>query len=93
MKKIMSILAVSGLALVSASSFAQSAQEVQTLNSYGNYSYAQTNQSPITRAQVKAELVDLEKAGYNPNMANDPNYPADLQKAEKKVWLEHHQAQ
>lgn len=93
MKKIVSILAVSGLALVSASSFAQSSQDVQTLNSYGNYSYAQPTQSTVTRAQVKQELVDIEKAGYNPASSNPQDYPQNIQRAEKKVWLEQHQAQ
>jgi Ni/Co efflux regulator RcnB len=46
-------------------------------------SFAQSN-APVTRAQVRAELVQLEKAGYNPN-ANDANYPANLQAAEARV--------
>ncbi|MCY0387978.1 DUF4148 domain-containing protein [Robbsia sp. Bb-Pol-6] len=36
------------------------------------------------RARKNAELRKLEKAGYNPS-ANDPDYPNDLQKAEKKA--------
>ncbi len=47
-------------------------------------SFAQSN-SQITRAQVRAELVQLEKAGYNPARGEDPNYPADIQAAEAKV--------
>jgi Domain of unknown function (DUF4148) len=46
--------------------------------------FAQSNQ-PVTRAQVRAELVQLEKAGYNPARGEDPNYPADIQAAEAKV--------
>jgi opacity protein-like surface antigen len=46
-------------------------------------SFAQSNQ-PVTRAQVRAELVQLEKAGYRPNLA-DPYYPADLQAAQARV--------
>jgi Domain of unknown function (DUF4148) len=46
-------------------------------------SFAQSN-APVTRAQVRAELVQLEKAGYNPN-ANDTTYPADIQAAEARV--------
>lgn len=46
--------------------------------------FAQNNQ-PVTRAQVRAELVQLEKAGYNPAVANDANYPADIQAAEARV--------
>jgi hypothetical protein len=47
-------------------------------------SFAQSNQ-PLTRAQVRSELVQLEKAGYNPAESNDANYPADIQAAEAKV--------
>jgi cytochrome c556 len=46
--------------------------------------FAQSNQ-PVTRAQVRAELVQLEKAGYNLAHGEDPYYPADIQAAEAKV--------
>ncbi|WP_277184542.1 DUF4148 domain-containing protein [Caballeronia sp. BR00000012568055] len=46
--------------------------------------FAQQSDAPLTRAQVRAELVQLEKAGYNPNI-NDPSYPANLQAAEARV--------
>jgi len=36
------------------------------------------------RAKNTAELKKLEDAGYKPS-ANDPNYPQDLQDAEKKA--------
>ncbi|MFD1557521.1 DUF4148 domain-containing protein [Paraburkholderia silviterrae] len=45
--------------------------------------FAQSTQ-PITRAQVRAELVQIEKAGYRPS-GEDPYYPADIQAAEAKV--------
>jgi hypothetical protein len=38
----------------------------------------------VTRAQVKAELVQLERAGYNPSM-DRTTYPAQIQAAEAKV--------
>jgi hypothetical protein len=47
-------------------------------------SFAQTNE-PVTRAEVRAQLVQLEKAGYNPSISDDANYPADLQAAEARV--------
>jgi len=47
-------------------------------------SFAQTNQ-PVTRAQVRAELVQLEKAGYNPSRNDDATYPAEIQAAEARV--------
>jgi hypothetical protein len=47
--------------------------------------HAQESNSTITRAQVRAELVQLEGVGYRPNRANDPYYPADIQAAEAAV--------
>lgn len=47
-------------------------------------SFAQSN-APVTRAQVRAELVQLEKAGYSPARGNDPHYPDDVLAAEAKV--------
>lgn len=46
-------------------------------------SFAQSAQ-PVTRAQVRAELVQLEKAGYSPAQ-DDVNYPENLQAAEQRV--------
>jgi hypothetical protein len=46
-------------------------------------SFAQSNE-PLTRAQVRAELVQLEKVGYNPS-ADYTNYPQNLQAAEARV--------
>ncbi|MFM0209617.1 DUF4148 domain-containing protein [Paraburkholderia sediminicola] len=50
--------------------------------------FAQSNQ-PVTRAQVRAELIELEKAGYNPAHGADPHYPEDIQAAEAKVAAQH----
>lgn len=47
-------------------------------------SFAQSSQ-PVTRADVRAQLVQLERAGYNPAIANDEAYPSDLQAAEARV--------
>ncbi|CAE6759222.1 DUF4148 domain-containing protein [Paraburkholderia haematera] len=46
-------------------------------------SFAQSNQ-PVTRAEVRAQLVQLEKAGYNPN-SDQISYPANLQAAQARV--------
>ncbi|MEN2469612.1 DUF4148 domain-containing protein [Burkholderia sp. GS2Y] len=43
------------------------------------------NETTVTRAQVRAELVQLEQAGYRPGRANDPHYPDDLQAALTRV--------
>lgn len=47
-------------------------------------SFAQASQ-PVSRAQVRAELVQLEKAGYVPSNSSDPQYPSNIQSAEAKV--------
>jgi Domain of unknown function (DUF4148) len=47
------------------------------------FAFAQSN-GPVTRAQVRAELVQLEKAGYSPG-GEDVNYPQDIQAAEQRV--------
>src|ERR1700758_1680897 len=46
--------------------------------------FAQTATTPVTHAQVIADLVRLEQAGYRPT-ASDYNYPADIQRAEAIV--------
>jgi len=45
--------------------------------------FAQSN-APVTRAQVKSQLVQLERAGYNP-AANDANYPQQLNAAQARL--------
>jgi hypothetical protein len=50
--------------------------------------FAQSDTSgngPKTRTEVKAELQQLEQAGYNPAMSNDISYPQDIQAAEARV--------
>ncbi|RFU48386.1 DUF4148 domain-containing protein [Paraburkholderia sp. DHOC27] len=39
----------------------------------------------VTRAQVRADLIRVEQAGYNPSSGADPAYPADIQAAEAKI--------
>lgn len=46
--------------------------------------FAQSN-APLTRAQVRAELVQLEKAGYQPAASDNTTYPVQIQAAEAKV--------
>lgn len=45
-------------------------------------SFAQQSQS-LTRAQVRADLVAVEKAGYNPT--DTYHYPDNIQRAERIV--------
>jgi hypothetical protein len=47
-------------------------------------SFACANDAPLTRAQVRQELVRLEEAGYRPN-ASPLHYPEEIQGAEARV--------
>ena len=48
-------------------------------------SFAQsTNNGPVTREQVRQDLINVEQAGYRP-LARDPYYPDDIQAAEQRV--------
>jgi hypothetical protein len=46
--------------------------------------FAQSS-APVTRAQVKAELIQFEQAGGRANFSNDPHYPEDAQIAQARV--------
>jgi hypothetical protein len=46
--------------------------------------FAQTSQ-PLSRADVKAQLIQVEMAGYSPAGVDDTTYPVDIQTAEAKV--------
>ena len=52
--------------------------------------FAQSSE-PLTRAEVRADLVKVEKAGYNPN--DWIHYPENIQAAEARVAAEHGGAQ
>ncbi|EKS70364.1 MULTISPECIES: DUF4148 domain-containing protein [Burkholderiaceae] len=52
-------------------------------------SFAETSQ-PLTRAEVKAQLIQAEKAGYKP-AADHALYPADIQAANAKVAAQNDQ--
>jgi hypothetical protein len=45
--------------------------------------FAQSS-APVSRAEVRGELIQLQKAGYSP-IAEDASYPARLQIAETRV--------
>jgi hypothetical protein len=47
-------------------------------------SFAQTTNTPLTRAEVRAELVQLEQAGYQP-AARQNHYPDEIQAAEARL--------
>lgn len=46
-------------------------------------SFAQSNQ-PLTRADVRAQLVELQKAGYNP-ASDQTQYPKNIEAAEARL--------
>ncbi|TAM85082.1 DUF4148 domain-containing protein, partial [bacterium] len=47
-------------------------------------SFAQPSNAPLTHTQVREQLIQLERAGYNP-ARKDNMYPADIQAAEARV--------
>lgn len=53
-------------------------------------SFAQSSQ-PVSRTQVRAELAQLEKAGYDPH--DWIHYPENIQAAEAKVAVQNATAQ
>ena len=54
-------------------------------------SFAQSSQAPVSRAQVRAELAQLEKAGYDPH--DWIHYPENIQAAQAKVAAQNATAQ
>ena len=46
--------------------------------------HAQADGSSVTRAKLREELVQLERAGYQPGR-NDPHYPDNLLAAEARI--------
>jgi hypothetical protein len=72
------IVAVSFFAVATSNAFADSSTQPYQLQS------AVVSQAPVTRAQVKNDLKQLEAAGFNPT-ADYENYPDSLQAAERVV--------
>jgi hypothetical protein len=65
-------------------SFVYAVVAVTTLSA-SYHAFAQSNSSgQLTREQVRAELVELEHAGYKPEVS-DPYYPQALQTAQARV--------
>ena len=50
-------------------------------------SFAQSN-LPLTRAEVLAQLVELEQAGYNP-ASDETQYPRNIEAAQARVNAQH----
>ncbi|MGF6771875.1 hypothetical protein P3T18_004362 [Paraburkholderia sp. GAS199] len=55
-----------------------------TLTAASTVAFCQSG-STVSRAEVKAELRQLEAAGYNPAISEDADYPNDIQAAEARV--------
>jgi Domain of unknown function (DUF4148) len=55
------------------------------------FAFAQQSNAPLTRADVKSQLAQLEKAGYNPS-SDEVNYPASIQAAEARVAAQNNTA-
>lgn len=76
--KILAAVLVAASATFAASAFAQGNDVAPAVSS------AQSNH-PLTRAEVYAQLVQIEKAGYNPARGTDTDYPSDVQAAEARI--------
>lgn len=48
-------------------------------------SFGQSSNGPLTREQVRSQLIELEHAGYNPGRADNVHYPRDIQAAQGRV--------
>ncbi|MCU9953828.1 DUF4148 domain-containing protein [Burkholderia sp. BKH01] len=48
-------------------------------------SFAQPEQPAKTRAEVRNELIQIERAGYKPSMARSTPFPENLQAAQARV--------
>lgn len=48
------------------------------------------NHEPLTRERNDSELAALRKAGYDPSRWFDPNYPSDLEAAQRRInrWFQ-----
>ena len=51
-----------------------------------------SSQAPVTRAQVKSDLKQLEAAGFDPSLQDNGDYPSNLQAAEHVVAQQQEQA-
>lgn len=54
--------------------------------------FAQSSSS-ITREQVRAEVIDLQKVGYSPGTASDNDFPGNIQAAEARLAAQRSGAQ
>lgn len=85
MKKV-AILAVSLFAIAASNAFADtSSPQVYQLPTAAVS--VPSSQAPVTRAQVKQQLQELEAVGYQP-VNRGINYPNDIQSAEQRVEAE-----
>jgi Domain of unknown function (DUF4148) len=55
-----------------------------------SFAFAQSN-GPVTRAEVQAQLVQLQRAGYNP-ASDQTQYPQNIQAAEARIAAQNHAA-
>ncbi|MFM0169372.1 DUF4148 domain-containing protein [Paraburkholderia sediminicola] len=46
--------------------------------------FAQSS-APLTRAQVRQQVIDMENAGYNPSTSDSTAYPENIQAAQMRL--------
>ncbi|MEM5425954.1 MULTISPECIES: DUF4148 domain-containing protein [Paraburkholderia] len=82
----MLVTAVTVLSIALAPGVAAAQTSAPDASANGSTSKAQRKEArKQARAQRNAELKKLEENGYNPAAGNDPNYPNDIQNAERKA--------
>lgn len=78
-------LSAAVLLAASAGAFAAPTLTPQECNAYP---FVKTT-APLTHDQIMQELSELEAVGYQPSTGDDPDYPADLDKAQQRLWKEY----
>ncbi len=41
--------------------------------------------APLTRAEVRQQIIEIENAGYNPSTSDSTAYPENIQAAQKRL--------
>ena len=74
--KTLAIIAITGALATPALAFGQTTYEPAG---------SASDNGPVTRAQVRGDLIQLERAGYNPALSDNAHYPDNIQAAEARA--------
>ena len=65
-----------------------SATPALTLQQCNDYPFVRP-QGPVTHRQLINELRELEANGYDPASGEDPEYPDDINMAQRRLWAQY----